>query len=206
MMRQYCAIKDIRNRLGMLHEGDSGATAVGESIKKQSHQFNEQLHYLKRAFMKNIIAAVFIGLALTACGKGEEKKMDAAQQSAAAPIAQASSKVYGKNDGECFANIVKEFDAKKLNPAEMHIWRDKLSSKDKDWLTGVSDVFSNTQKIVKANLGRSSSQLYDAKLITTEQWNVMEGYLSVFRESDPLKASAVSADACVEVGFTKGAI
>lgn len=144
-------------------------------------------------------ALAFIAIAIVACGKREEKKADATSL----PIVQ--TKAYGKEDAECYAGIVRAFDAKHLTQADFHNWKEKLGSKDKDWLNGFADFFSNAGKVVNANLGKSPKQLYESKLITINQLNVIESYVTAYDEADALKASSVSAEGCVKVGFSKGA-
>ena len=154
------------------------------------------------ALLLRTTAVVFVTIAMVACGKGEEKKTDGAPQT---PIAQAQTRAYGKEDGECYAGIVRAFDAKHLTQTDFHNWKEKLSRKDKEWLIGFIYFLSNTTRVVNTHMGKPLKQLYESNLITINQLNVTEGYLNVFGERDPLKASSVSADACVRVGFSKGA-
>jgi hypothetical protein len=150
-------------------------------------------------------SVALVATALTACGKNQEKKADAAPQSTDTPIAQAPTKIYGTEDGECFAGIVRAVDAKHMTPNDYHNWIDKLDSKDKGWLIGFSEYYSKAAKIANANFGKTPKQLYSSNLIAIKQLNVLEGYMNVYQENDALKANALSTSACVKVGFTKGA-
>ena len=152
---------------------------------------------------RRIATVALVVFALTACAKSEEKKADAAPQSSNASTVPA--RVFGKEDGECFGGIVRAVNAKHLAPADFYQWKEKLNSKDKDWIVGLSDVYSKGTKVASAHLGKPVEQLYDSKLITLEQLNVIKGYLNVYQENDAVKAEASSAGACAKVGFTKGA-
>lgn len=157
------------------------------------------------SFARRFMAVALVAFALTACAKNEEKKADAASPSSSTSTAPAAARVFGKEDGECFGGIVREVNAKHLASADFYKWKEKLGSKDKDWLVGLSDVYSKGTKVASAHLGKPVEQLYDSKLLTLEQLNVIEGYLKVYQETDALRAGATSAGACVNVGFTKGA-
>jgi hypothetical protein len=142
---------------------------------------------------------VLVAIALTACGKSEQKKADAAT-----PSAQSQTKIYGREDGECFAGILRLSDEKKFTAADLRNWRDQLNSKDKEWFNATSIFYANAAKTANAHLGSSPKQLHESNVITLEQYNLIEGYLDVYQDKDSLKASDKSASACVKLGFTKG--
>ena len=150
------------------------------------------------------VTVAVVAIALTACGKSADQNAKPAPQSTGTPTAQAQARIYGTEDGQCFAGIVKAVDAKHMTSADYHKWIDKLNDNDKIWITGFSDFYSKSVRVANAHMGNSPKQLYDSKLITINQLNVLEGYVNVYQESDSLKAGALSAGACVKVGFGKG--
>ena len=145
--------------------------------------------------LRQIAIVVFVAIALMACGKNEAK----------VTTAQASTNTYGKEGGQCFAGILRAADAKHFTPTDFKNWKDKLNDKDKDWLNGFFNIYTAATKVANAHFGTPPKQLYDSKLITLEQLNVLEGFVNVYLESDPQKAGDSSANACKNVGFTKGA-
>lgn len=134
-------------------------------------------------------------LVLAGCGKNEGRLVDSAP-----PSAQS----YVTEDGECFAGIVMAVEAKNMDPTGYAAWREKLNSKDKQWLTGFSGAYSTATRIANSHLGQTTKQLYERKVITGDQFNILDGYLKIYQETDPLKAKALSAGACAKVGFSKG--
>lgn len=139
------------------------------------------------------VTIVFIATTMTACGKGGEKN------------SHPPTGVYGKEDAECFAGIVRAVDEKHMTPASFKNWEDKLvDAKDKVWLSGFSAAYSGVAKVVAANLGKTPAELYESKLITIQQMEIIEGYTGVYQEQDASKANAVSTNACAHIGFTKG--
>jgi hypothetical protein len=180
---------------------------AGKIVYKGFYKFNALFHNVKRRFMTKFlhwaVVIVFIAMALSACGKSEYKN-GASPPSTVTPVAQVQTKTYGKEDGECYAGIIKEMNAKHLAQTDFHKWKDQLNGKDKDWINGFLGFYSNTVAVVKTHIGRTPKQLYESNLITLNQLNVIEGYLHVYQEDDLLRASALSASACINVGFTKG--
>jgi len=147
-----------------------------------------------------------VAIALMACGKNGEKKTEATPQSTETSISQTPVKVYRKEDGECFAGILREVDEKHMIPADYTNWVGKQNGKDKEWLSGITDFYSNVAVVAVPNILKSNKtpkQLYSSNLITLDQLNVLEGYLNVYQENDYRKASALAAVACIKVGFTK---
>lgn len=139
------------------------------------------------------VTIVLMSIAMTACGKGGEKN------------SQSSTGVYGKEDAECFAGIVRAVEAKHMTPADFRNWKDKrVEGKDKDWLSSFSVSYAGAANVVATNLGKTPEELYKSKLITTQQMEIIEGYMSVYQEQDASKANAVSTSACAHIGFTKG--
>ena len=150
------------------------------------------------------MAIAFVLTALAACGKSEEKKIDAAPQPAGDPAVQAQTRIYGKADAECFAGIVRASDKKHFTRDDFVKWKDKLGDKDKDWLSGFSVFYSTVTRVVTSHMGRTSKELYESNLITLQQLDVIEGYVNIYQESDAAKADSLAAAACAKVGFTKG--
>lgn len=148
-----------------------------------------------------LVAAAFV---LASCGKGEEA------QSVAAPVLldvagkPVPVESFGKQDGECFAGIVRAADAKKFSKDDFSKWKDKLGGKDKDWLNNFSVYHSYVTRILTTNMGKTTKELSDAKLLDQRQVDVIDGYLAVAQESDVAKADSMAAGACTAIGFSKG--
>lgn len=140
-----------------------------------------------------------VAVALTACGKNEETRT-----AAAAASAGTQKDVYGKEDAECFAGIIRAADAKHFTPVDLGNWKNKLNSKDKDWLSGFYVAYSKATGVVETHLGRTPEELYKADLITLQQLDMVKGYVDVFQMKDAAKADSLSASACASIGFSKG--
>jgi len=147
-------------------------------------------------FLLRFATMAFIAFTLTACGKNEESHPSGTSST------EATIKAYGKKDAECFAGIIKSSDTKHFTPLDFKNWKDKLNPKDKDWLTGFLGFYSPAASVVTTHIGKSPEELFESKLITTQQRNIIEGYLKIINEKDASKASALSASACVDVDFT----
>ena len=143
--------------------------------------------------------AALLAIVVTACEKHESDKAAALQPT------EIPTKMYGKEDAECFAGLVRAADVKHMTPVDFKSWKDKLNSKDKDWLSGFSEAYSAATKVVGAHMGKTPKELYESRLITAQQLDLIEGYLNTYQDNDASRASALSAAACVKVGFAKGA-
>jgi hypothetical protein len=156
--------------------------------------------------MLRFMVVTFVAIVLMACGKNGEKRTDAVPQSTEISISHTLTKAYSKEDGECFAGVMRAFDEKHMTSADYTNWVDKLNSKDKEWLSGITDFYSKAAAVAIPNILKSNKtpkQLYNSNLITMNQLNVLEGYLNVYQEGDSRKAGALSSNACIKVGFTK---